>query len=256
MDLESAPNFRDLGGIPAAEGRLIAPRRLYRSEVLDGLSAADLERLAATAVSAVCDLRRPEERAAEIGLWPPAGSVRLITAEPTETLDIVQQKHWTRRLLDDGYGPEQARRQMTATYRQMPQAFAGVLAELFAHLDEAEGAVLIHCMAGKDRTGFVIAMLLSALGTPRDAVFEDYMETGRRWRVPPKVGTILDRVFDGRPPERAIEASREIGSVRPDYLQAAFDRIEETAGSVDAYLQGLAGEGRIERLRARLLTAA
>jgi len=57
-------------------------------------------------------------------------------------------------------------------------------------------------------------------------------------------------------PERAIEAFRGIGSVRPDYLQAAFDQIEESAGSVDAYLQGLAGEGRIERLRARLLTAA
>jgi protein-tyrosine phosphatase len=253
MDLEGAPNFRDLGGIPAVGGRRIAPRRLYRSEVLDALSAADLERLARTPFSAVCDLRRPDEREAEIGLWPPAGSVRLITAEPIVDFDVVQQKHWTRRLLDDSYGPEQARRQMVGAYHQMPEGFAGVLTELFEHLEHAEGAVLIHCMAGKDRTGFVVAMLLSALGAPPDAILEDYLETGRRWRVPPKVEHILDRLFEGRPPARARDAAREIGSVRPEYLQAAFDKIEADAGSVATYLERLAGPGRIERLRTRLL---
>lgn len=253
MDLQGAPNFRDLGGLPAADGRKIASRRLFRSEVLDRLTPDDMARLGEIRVCAVCDLRSAEERAEEVGLWPAQESARLILTAAPGAPDVVKRTGWADRLRDERFDGPQARERMVRAYRRMPETFASALAELFEHLETMQHGVLIHCMAGKDRTGFVVAMVLSALGAPRAAIYDDYLETGRRAATAPKVLEVLQKMFGPDPPARARAAAVEVGAVRLEYLDAAFAQVAADFGSVDAYLARLAAPRRLARVREALL---
>ena len=93
-------------------------------------------------------------------------------------------------------------------------------------LDEANLPLLIHCTSGKDRTGFAISALLLALGTPQDDILEDYALTNAHQR------DISNYFRPTAPPELV----RSVMTARTNYLQAAFEQIRQSFGSVDAYL--------------------
>ena len=107
-------------------------------------------------------------------------------------------------------------------------------------LDHEEGGSLVHCAAGKDRTGFAVAMILSALGVPRETIFADYMLTANYLFADKEIPRLTKKYQ--WPGEPAVMCP--MLEVRPDYLMAAFDIIDREFASIEEYQQQILGVGQ------------
>lgn len=246
VPLEGAANFRDIGGYPTKDGRHVKWGQVYRSNTLARLTAADFQKVNALGVRLVCDLRTDEERAIEPTLW--VGTAPVFVNSPKASLGANLSELF-------GKGPltaESMRATFIGFYGQMHEQYAGEYRELFKRLLAGETPMLMHCSAGKDRTGVGSALVLSALGVPRDIVVADYAMSETL------LGTSLtinpddpDAAMFARLPPEVI---RVLMRTEPAYIEATFAAIEKQYGSVDAYLETALGVGPKERaaLRARL----
>jgi protein-tyrosine phosphatase len=133
---------------------------------------------------------------------------------------------------------------MRDSYRSYVQQNTPRFRSLFAHLLEDRAPLVIHCTAGKDRTGFACALILHALGVSKDLIAEDYLLTNRFYRRDPSVSSDL--------PE---DVRQVLGSVQSSFLAAAFDAISADYGDLEGYLSRGLGLGERERasLEARYL---
>lgn len=150
---------------------------------------------------------------------------------------------------------ENANKAMLVTYELFPSIFASQLAKLLQSiLVNEELPLVFHCAAGKDRTGFIAAILLSALGVPRTEIYADYLLTAECWKGAATEAAIrryLDPICDQEPP---IEVIHTLGGVSPAYLDTSFSVIDRDFGGVASYLEliGLHTEGR-QRLKDLIL---
>jgi protein-tyrosine phosphatase len=170
-------------------------------------------------------------------------------------LEAVSLFAWRERITDPTFDAESARQWMLGAYAGMPKLFAGFLASVFDRLSAPSSPVtLMHCTAGKDRTGFVCAMLLVALGVSRDDVFEDYLLSGKRRSPEELLQTLLGGELHRQPP-KICAALLTMADVREDYLGTALRSIERDFGSVEAYLVQACrlGSTQWDRLRTQLL---
>jgi protein-tyrosine phosphatase len=250
--LTSAPNFRDMGGLPASGGRTLSYGLLYRSEDFSNLSEDDVVLLDGLGLQLVCDLRSDSERGQHPNRWQAdrAGTVNLNIAA-----DLRASHQAITRLLSGTPGKEQAEQAMLFTYRMFPEAFALRTTQLFDRiLGGGQLPLVFHCAAGKDRTGFIAAIFLSALGVEREAIYADYLLSRERWageRSEVAIRRYLQPLCETEP---APEVIQTLCQVSPVYLDAAFEVIEQNYGGVDNYLEliGLDVLTR-ERLQALLL---
>jgi len=249
MILTCAPNFRDLGGQPAAEGRRVLHGRLYRSEAIPTLAPQEAERLATLGIRTVCDLRSEAERTHAAGHWPSSSA----TVLPMDVVADFRADADPLAAMRENPGEAGAVALMIDTYEALPAACAPHLALLFDRLAQGETPLLVHCTAGKDRTGFVVAMLLHALGVPEDAIMADYLRSGDcpNPAVVAATRRIMKAALGKEVQESALIA---LAGVRPSYLAASHARISRDHGSVAHYLREAAGlnEERQARLIATL----
>jgi protein-tyrosine phosphatase len=245
VPLERASNLRDLGGWPTTDGRRVKRGLIYRAPALLGLSPADRAVVAALGLRVAVDLRGEQEAANHPVVL--AGVTR--DAQPIEPSigaglrDIV--------LTGQATGHVSAADMLDllmAAYRAYAVTCFARYRALFAHLAREESVpVLFHCSAGKDRTGFGAALVLTALGVAWDQVVADYLATNRLWRRE------VARNFD------LPEAVKDVLlSVQEPLLAAAFDAAREAYGSMDRYLAEAIGVDAAmrETLRARFLEPA
>lgn len=241
LQLDGAPNFRDLGGYRRADGRSLRRNRVFRSDHLADLTPSDIERLHRRVGPhwRVLDFRGMQERLSAPCALPMA-QVHSLAIEPT----VVQK-------LSDLLGAgRQVSAQHTAelmqeTYRHFVEHNTPRFAEFFQHLLHDPGTpVVFHCTAGKDRTGFAAALLLHALDIPESVIWQDYLLTNERLRVRTRLASRL--------PEPIAHV---LHRVQPDFLQAALDVVVRDHGGVSAYLHQALGVGpeQREELAARLL---
>jgi protein-tyrosine phosphatase len=254
--LAGAPNFRAVAPLGTADGRRLVADRIFRSDALHRLTDADLDRLAGLRIGTVLDLRRDDERSSMPTRWPARPPRDTLTFDAREDLQAVQAGSWRAMLDDPGFDATYAHRWMIDTYRRMPVALAPAVraaAERLVHDADRPPGLLVHCTAGKDRTGFVVAMVLAAIGVPRDAILDDYLESARRH--PPEVlaGWLIERA-GLRPSARVVAAIETVAGVREDFLEAALERAAASHGSIEGYLDA-AGVDAVRRgqLRAALL---
>lgn len=255
--LRAAPNFRSIGGLPVAGGRRVRAGMVYRSDALDELDADDLAQLGSLSIRVCCDLRSDGERLARPSRWPVGAAPRTLALAVATDIRALMPDLVLNLRTDPSAAS--AARLMQHLYRDLPVACAPVLTRLFAlmtdeHVDEALPLV-VHCTAGKDRTGFVIAMLLAALGASEPTIRDDYLHTNARsarLHGDGKVAKLLHALI-GVAPE--ADMLRAITAARSEYLDAAFARIRTDHGSVEAYLAERTGldEARRRRLADRLL---
>jgi protein-tyrosine phosphatase len=256
LPLRGLPNFRDFGGYLTKDGRRVREGVLYRSQAFGGATEKDLEYLASLDIRLVCDLRSELERAQARDRWPAGGQpARLYLdirsdarAGHSELIDAIRREP----------NPAGVHRGMMLIYRGMPAAFAPVLPQLFAHLlDPAHLPVVIHCHAGKDRTGFICAVILAALGVADQHILTDYLLTARRINRMQLSLELVDTfsAFVGVP--LTAEALQVALDVRPEYLNAAMQTLDRDYGGIDGYIQtvGKLGQADRERLRSALLRA-
>jgi protein-tyrosine phosphatase len=234
--LAGAPNFRPVAPLPAAGGRRLRPRRVFRSDALHRLTEDDLAALARLEIGTVLDLRREDERASMPTRWPDASPRETLTFDVLPDLQAVRAGGWRVQLGAADFDADGARRWMVDTYARMPAALGGAVREAACRLAGAAPAkLLVHCTAGKDRTGFVVAMLLAALRVPREAIVDDYLESGRR-QPPEALAARLLEMSGMRPGARELGAIEMIASVRPEFLDTALREAERTHGSIEGYL--------------------
>ena len=249
--LEGANNFRDFGGVATEDGRRVRSGMLFRSNKLSALTPRDCARLDAMGIAAIFDLRLEGERLADPTCWSREGCA-VHTFEPGKK----------RRLVDMAleYPPteEGVLSLMHDFYAKMPHTMGHVFAAIIRRLAEGAAPCIIHCAAGKDRTGVSCALVLAALGVGREDIVADYVRTGTyRERFPQgdaeraKVVTGAITDLGGYPPQ-AVELIRTAAAT---YIEAALDSAAARYGSLEAYLNaGLGLESDvIDALRARLL---
>jgi protein-tyrosine phosphatase len=224
--LQGATNFRDLGGYPGHEGRPVRWRRLFRSDHLGGLTEADKAVLAELGLAKAFDFRGQAERAA-VTYELPGVTQHSLAIEPT----VVQRMQ---DLVTAGQALtcERAAELMTDLYRALVSDQSHRFAELFEHLLQADAPLVFHCTAGKDRTGFAAALILLALGVPRDVVEQDYLLTNRVFQQPPAAQGGL-----------SAEVLAVLWRVQPGFLHAALQAVDSDHGGVERYLSQRLGMG-------------
>ncbi|WP_181408943.1 tyrosine-protein phosphatase [Schumannella soli] len=170
VDWEGLPNARDLGGIPLEAGTTTAAGRLFRSGRPDGMTAAGWSELVAAGVRRVVDLRNERERELS-GAIPDAVEVVWTPIEDDEDLEFLAE--WRAHLGSPRY--------YATAVRRWPLLLAAALRAIAG--SPADAGVLVHCLAGRDRTGLVVALLLQAAGAPLDAIVDDYAAAARGIRA-------------------------------------------------------------------------
>lgn len=248
LNLEGALNFRAVRGIEGEGGRTIRDGALFRCGTLEALSDASIREVAGLGIRTVFDLRSARERE----LYPS----RLVGAEGLDVIDFHHEGtlgDLAIVLQSPDCRPDDARRSMIGIYREFPEAFAPIFGDVLARLVNQPTPALVHCMAGKDRTGAMVSLILSALGASRDAIVEDYLGTNRHTAA--LIESLADRRERRDVPPLAPEVVRPVLTADADYLAAMFASIDAGWGGVDAYLErglGLDPASR-ERLRANML---
>lgn len=250
--LQGAPNFRDLGGCATRDGCRVRRGRLFRSQSLANLTDADIDALHALGVKLVCDLRSDgERRRSPNRLHPQFDGERLEIGIDADLR--ANGNPFLAAVLADPT-PAAARRVMLSIYGDLPGAFAPIWPQLIDSLLERQRLpALIHCTAGKDRTGFACALLLLALDVPRDEVFRDYLRTRDLFPAEPAARELM-AAFAARSGELfALETLLPFATVEDDYLDAALTAIERNHGGVDNYLRDVAGLDAARRAKLREL---
>lgn len=244
--LEGGRNFRDVGGYRTVDGHIVKRGVLYRSGSMGKLTSAGQQRLASLHISQIVDLRTTTERKSDTfdlrgaypGYWArdydhSQGDMRSIFSDPANLT------------------AERMTAMMAGAYRTMPKEQAPSYRELFARLESGEGATVVNCTAGKDRTGIASALVLTALGVPYETVRQDFLLTNGA----PGMET-LQANLSGPLASLPADVVAPIVGVDGSYLDTAFAQIRQDYGSVEGYLDKELGVGpqQIAALRARMLT--
>lgn len=234
LPLEGAKNFRDLGGYRTSDGHYVRWGLVYRSNHLVNLTARDFEYLNSLGIRLVCDVRSDGERARAPDHWTgnapefffvPIGS-NLIT---TPTADDLKRRVAT------------INSETKDSVRAYDYAieYAGQYAKILRRIAAGDLPAVEHCTAGKDRTGVFSAILLTALGVPRDTVVQDYLLSNQYLLAPDTIASTsadLQHAFGlTEPPD--LSTVKAIMTARPETLEATLDKITRTYGSFDNYLR-------------------
>jgi protein-tyrosine phosphatase len=239
LAFDAIDNFRDYGDYATAAGRRVRPGRLFRSAHHARAEAADLARLAALGIGTVVDLRRPGERRHQPSRRHDGFGAAVIESDHD---DGGEAPHITF-LKSADLTEESGRAFMHEAYRRLPfePPHLDLFSRYFRALAEGDGAVLIHCAAGKDRTGLLAALTHHLLGVSRDDMIADYLLTNSAVNLEtraPDIARQLEAMTGKRASHGAVVAFL---GVAPDFLETAFTAIEARHGGLNAYLEQALG---------------
>ena len=258
LPLEGSPNFRDLGGYVGQGGRSVRWGQLYRSGELGRLTDDDLAYLQGLDLKVICDFRTEFEAEQSPGRRPHGPTfLRLPISGGDVPMAALYQA------VEKGDFSELDGKHLVRANRLFVREFTPIYAEMLEWVAGNDGRpALIHCTAGKDRTGLGSAILLWVLGVPMEMVFADYLLTNEynaqrnemmlgmlRQAIAGKNGVAAETV-DLSPMVALMTAKR-------DYLMSAVDTIIEDYGTIDHYIHDGLGmsTGARKRLQDALLVA-
>lgn len=241
VPLEGTFNFRDLGGYPTEDGRETRWGKLFRSDALHELTAADEDHLGRLGLTTVVDLRDPRE-VEHVGAWPGSdGGLRY------HNLPVIPEGSY-----EDPTMPGRDRSERAARYLWYlaPQTGAPAITRAVELIANADSVPLVfHCAAGKDRTGIVAAVTLAAVGVTSEAIVADYAATTEAMEA------ILERLRSLPVYREGIERT-QVADHWPDeeVMQEFLDGLEERHGGAEAWLLSV-GVSRetVTRLRSVLV---
>ncbi|TNC24093.1 tyrosine-protein phosphatase [Amycolatopsis alkalitolerans] len=250
LELEGAANARDVGGLPTSDGGTIAERTLLRADNLQGLTPTDVKLLVEEfGLSTVVDLRSTHEVEAE-----GPGPLRAIGTVRHVQLSMLLEREYSAEALF-------ARREKAlARYPDDPMCalYLGYLEDrpenvvaALRTISESPNAALVHCAAGKDRTGVVVALSLTVAGVARDAVVADYAASGTR------IDGIMARLLASptyRPDLEKRGGGSDAHRPRAETMEAFLTEVGSRYGGVLAWLERHGfGEDEADRLRTKLV---
>ena len=239
LGLGGAENFRDFGGYETMDGHFVKSGLLYRSNELARLTGEDYAKIDKLNVNLVVDFRSEEERAIAQTRWQGSEEPRFLEipldehpafAEYMEELEVAMANN----------NVEEFNRLAVAIYAEFPLVYAAEYAEAIRELTtETSLPVLMHCVAGKDRTGVAAALILSFLNVPRGIIIEDYLLTNKLMIVDPKWSAVK-KLYWG---------------VEKEWIDAVFATIDQRYGNMHNYFMTALGfdDDTLQRIRNNLL---
>ena len=256
LPLEHGSNFRDVGGYSAADGKHVRWGKIYRSGAMPLLSEKDYAYLGGLDIETIVDLRSVEEREIAPTLLDDRTGARYVANDYSANAIFGRLAATKPDTMPEGVGK---------MYREWLISLAPQYRAIFGSLLEGKGAVAYHCSAGQDRTGVGTALVLAALGVPREVILADYHLSTAFRRTENEMPAIDPARYPGN-----IVATFYAGSMatpearkpRPLYdakgvahLAATFDEIDKRWGSVEHYLDDVLGVDAVKlaALRANYL---
>ena len=233
--IDGLVNLRDLGGLPTRSGAVTRPGRLLRSESPHTLSEAGLGALLDLGIGAVVDLRTASERERRPSPLAEAG---------------VHTRHAPIFTDDEDY-PDHLATAAEVYCWWLRERSAGIALAMQAIADAPSAPILVHCHAGKDRTGVIVALVLRLAGVSVDDIAEDYAVSGVQ------LAAMLERdrataVEGGMDPVRV----ERLFTVRREAMTQTMECVDREHGGVAALLNGIGvGGARVARLTNLLLSA-
>ena len=229
VPLDACFNFRDLGGYGTRDGRHVRRGCLYRSAELCSLTDADHETMVSLGIKVVFDLRGEPERAARPSRLPASMELHQRTSPSART----QLGPTLEEQIAAGTIPERDDDHLAGVYiRQLDDGLAPELRRILElALDSPARPMLVHCAAGKDRTGLAAAVILGVLGVPDEAIAADYNLSTVYWAQPrlEALGPHLDR--HGVSEDRVLPFLE----ARSDVFERALRHIHDRWGGFDEY---------------------
>jgi protein tyrosine/serine phosphatase len=237
-------NFRDFGGYSAGDRRMVTGR-LFRSANHALASDADLARLAAMGIAAVVDLRRPVERERS-----PSRRWEGFAASVVENDDHDEgSESWDSFMAGWDMKAESYRQFLLRYYEEAPHLprLVDLFTRYFETLATSDGAVIVHCAAGKDRTGLAVALTHHIAGVHRDDIIADYLLTNHSGRFEQHGAAWREMILQqhGRAPD--MDTMRAIMGVEPVFLERSFEVMTARNGGIDAYLRDALGVDSAKR---------
>lgn len=246
LGLTNATNARDLGGLPTTDGRTVRRGQLFRSNALNRLSDDDLVILGKLGLACLIDFRHDRE-VVMVGVdrlpqRPPKQVVSLplvglendlftqvsLAATGQGSLEVVERLHEEH----PSGGAPAAMRELYRWFVSAPGARQAYGTALRLVADPEAMPLLFHCTAGKDRTGWLAALVLSALGVDRETVMADYLRTNV---LNADTNTFVLGRAAGRIPDPTVLLP--LLDARREYLEQSFDEVDTVWGGFDSYLR-------------------
>lgn len=219
MDIPGTHNFRQTGGYPTAKGRT-RDGWLYRSDVLSRVPPEGLAQIADLGITRVVDLRSGIEQVQN-------GPVDLPGAE-VFTVPIYGGSH------DSMMAAAAGDLSLERLYRHTLIDSGREVARAVGLVAESPGPVLVHCTAGKDRTGMVVAIILACVGVRRSVIVADYTESALNLDGPWMEQAVSDLVSRGMPISNSLYAV--IGGSPARAMERILDWLPAAYGSIPEYL--------------------
>lgn len=235
--MQGIHNFRDFGGYQTKDGKLIKKGLLYRSGSLDKATDADLEELNALGIKTICDLRSEQERIMEPDRIPDLSPVTFFNISMRPIVDYHSRS--LKRLFSLMFGEERHRDYIAESYKAYRDYATGYLPQLralFKRISSPENLpLLIHCSAGKDRTGVVSSLIQQMLGVPAEATMEDYLITNKNMDAynADVMRRLSKLAYFGVPWKMYVP----LFDARRDYLNAAFEQVKEEFGALENWMR-------------------
>ena len=247
--MEGPVNFRDLGGYRTTDGRRVRWGRVYRSDCLSSLTGGDLGSLRSLGVRTVCDLRRDEERDENPSRVAGEEGIELVPL-PIGGLSAETRTIATRMMR--GEVEELSAARMAEIYLEILEEYPAVWRELVGRAGSEQSLPLVvHCTAGKDRTGVASALILAALGVEDGDIVSDY-ELSHDLYSAALIASVRPRLE-----AKGVEFARveNYFAASAAVMEATLAGIGDRYGGVERYLIERAGlaPGRLDSLRKRLL---
>ena len=246
VPIEGSLNFRDFGGYATAGGGLVKRGKLFRCGSLANIPEQAHQDFANLDIGVICDLRRDEE--SRMSPTPDAAPFECRVHIPIDPGSSTQLHDSYQNPNHDSVNRIQFMESIT---REIARDHIQEYRNLFDQLLAVNNGFLLHCSAGKDRTGFGAAMILFALGVSETDVFFDYLLSNRATELFERMKPMFKKQYGNRVDDESL---RVISGVKESYLRAALDQVRQQHGSIDGYLNAVGvDQAARETLRSRLV---
>lgn len=250
---ETILNFRDFGSYETLTGGKVVRDKLFRSAHLNKLNETELKAIADMDINLVVDLRHKPERERQPSLYPVQSEARVLSypdPKDSESGKVAPHEAFMEFELQTA---KDAHNYMMKSYsvRAADAGFQKIFKDTLHHMAETGDTILVHCAAGKDRTGTLVALIQGLLGVPDDHIRSDYLLTNEAVDIESflePAAAMFTKRFG-----RAIhpDALRPMFGVAPEYLEAVLKGM----GDIEAYTKSVLGlsDAEIARIRGRYL---
>ncbi|SIQ24497.1 protein-tyrosine phosphatase [Chryseobacterium sp. RU37D] len=231
-------NFRTIGSIKNIDGKTLKPRKFYRSGHLHQLKKKSFDKLESLGIKEIIDLRNSKEIARKPDHIPDDILYKNYSAFEDKGDQLDQAKKLVLKGKVKGSDAEVTMLDFYKDYlTENPETIKNIITEIL----ESDQPVLYHCTAGKDRTGIITALILTILKFNKEAIYNEYLLSNNYRKKIVEKRLTLAKDLHFLYPKMDVKVLEKLSWVEKDYLDAAFDEINNKYGSTDVYIQNVLG---------------